>query len=304
MTMDIATRQEITPAQFDAQIEAAQHKAKSLKAIVDSQGLAVKIGPSEHLKVEAWLTIAAGYGYSPRIAWSRALDGGGYEAKAELVDTLGTVIAAGEAECGTEGDDNWLDKPAFQQRSMAQTRATVKACRAKLAWVVVLAGYSPTPAEEMHDGPAKPKSAQPIPSEFLCPIHKTEWFKRGNMRGYAHPIEGTKSWCNREDVQKAKGPLGADDGLFPPETAPAQAPAATESASAPAAAHNLTRLSDLWNAGIKELLYRDKKEMLAALGIPDDALVGDLNEAWAKLVEYRRQHPRTLRANEAGVVEG
>ncbi len=39
--------------------------------------------------------------------------------------------------------------PLFQLRSMAQTRAAAKALRNALAWVVVLAGYKPTPAEEM-----------------------------------------------------------------------------------------------------------------------------------------------------------
>lgn len=39
--------------------------------------------------------------------------------------------------------------PLFQLRSMAQTRAGAKALRNALAWVVVLAGYQPTPAEEL-----------------------------------------------------------------------------------------------------------------------------------------------------------
>lgn len=39
--------------------------------------------------------------------------------------------------------------PLFQLRSMAQTRAGSKALRNALAWVVVLAGYRPTPAEEL-----------------------------------------------------------------------------------------------------------------------------------------------------------
>ena len=39
--------------------------------------------------------------------------------------------------------------PLFQLRSMAQTRACAKALRNALAWVVVLAGYKPTPAEEL-----------------------------------------------------------------------------------------------------------------------------------------------------------
>lgn len=39
--------------------------------------------------------------------------------------------------------------PLFQLRSMAQTRACAKALRNVLAWVVVLAGYRATPAEEI-----------------------------------------------------------------------------------------------------------------------------------------------------------
>ena len=55
--------------------------------------------------------------------------------------------------------------PLFQLRSMAQTRACAKALRNVLAWVVVLAGYRPTPAEEL-DGmtssePNTPKEPKP-----------------------------------------------------------------------------------------------------------------------------------------------
>lgn len=39
--------------------------------------------------------------------------------------------------------------PLFQLRSMAQTRSNAKVLRNVLAWVVVLAGFSPTPLEEM-----------------------------------------------------------------------------------------------------------------------------------------------------------
>jgi hypothetical protein len=47
---------------------------------------------------------------------------------------------------------------------MAQTRAGSKALRNALAWVVVLAGYKPTPAEEMaeHAGPGEVLDAVPF----------------------------------------------------------------------------------------------------------------------------------------------
>jgi hypothetical protein len=60
--------------------------------------------------------------------------------------------------------------PLFQLSSMAQTRANAKALRNVLSWVVVLAGYRPTPAEEMdgiyerQEPPAAPKATpQPPP---------------------------------------------------------------------------------------------------------------------------------------------
>lgn len=43
--------------------------------------------------------------------------------------------------------------PLFQLRSMAQTRACAKALRNVVAWVVVLAGYKPTPVEELQSQP-------------------------------------------------------------------------------------------------------------------------------------------------------
>ncbi len=55
--------------------------------------------------------------------------------------------------------------PLFQLRSMAQTRACAKALRNVLAWVVVLAGYKPTVAEEMtgdeETEPDKPPLKEP-----------------------------------------------------------------------------------------------------------------------------------------------
>jgi hypothetical protein len=56
--------------------------------------------------------------------------------------------------------------PLFQLKSMAQTRANAKALKNRFAWIVVLAGYSATPAEEMtahddHDNPPPPEEKKP-----------------------------------------------------------------------------------------------------------------------------------------------
>ena len=41
-----------------------------------------------------------------------------------------------------------------------------------------------------------PKKASATNSKLHCKEHDTEWFKRGKMRCYAHPIEGSDGWCN------------------------------------------------------------------------------------------------------------
>jgi hypothetical protein len=62
--------------------------------------------------------------------------------------------------------------PLFQLSSMAQTRANAKALRNILSWVVVLAGYRSTPAEELdgkttveENGDRSPKQTQQRPAQ-------------------------------------------------------------------------------------------------------------------------------------------
>jgi len=99
--------------------------------------------------------------------------------------------------------------PWFQLASMAQTRAGAKALRNRLAWVVVLAGYKPTPAEEMTEGTASEaqKERRTVDkAQHYCQIHGVNFFKKGRMKGYAHPIEGTDKWCNEDDIKPEPSP--------------------------------------------------------------------------------------------------
>jgi len=58
-------------------------------------------------------------------------------------------------------ESNWRGKPEFQLASMAQTRACGKVLRLLLGWVMTLAGYEPTPAEEMVPEPTPPNTPTP-----------------------------------------------------------------------------------------------------------------------------------------------
>jgi hypothetical protein len=82
--------------------------------------------------------------------------------------------------------------PLFQLRSMAQTRAAAKALRNALAWVVVLAGYQPTPAEELDavvvETPTTPP-ASPEPSDTFSKPGDDVPFAYKPPRGQAKPAE-------------------------------------------------------------------------------------------------------------------
>ena len=139
---------EISPEDFDRALSMAAAKATSLKKVVDANGLAARINGKEYLKVEAWMTIAAGYEYTAWPEWTRQTDGI-WEARVVVYDRNGRQVGAGESQCGSYDDGHWNTAPENARRSMAQTRAISKAYRSCLSWVVILAGYSPTPFEEM-----------------------------------------------------------------------------------------------------------------------------------------------------------
>lgn len=206
---DLATLEQSapTPAQYNQALSAAHEKAKLLSGIVEAQKLYTPIGSSKHLRFEAWITLAQGYGYDADIEWTRPIESGGWEARAVVRNSRGEVVGHAESECGTRGDSTWLDRPSFQQRSMAQTRALSKALASKLRWVVVLAGYNPTPFEEMASSELEVAGetyegmkawVMGGDGNGICPEHHLPFFQTAKMRSPAH--KDGAGWCNRSDV--------------------------------------------------------------------------------------------------------
>lgn len=132
-------------------ISRAQEMARALMDVVERQKLYQEIAGRKYLQVEAWQLLATFCNLSPVITETKYVELGearGWEARCEVLNRNGQVVAAGEAMCMSD-EPNWAGKPLFQLRSMAQTRAIGKALRTKLSFIVVLAGYEPTPAEEV-----------------------------------------------------------------------------------------------------------------------------------------------------------
>ena len=159
----LATRDESSLEKPKAVIEAASEVAKQLKDVVNQAGLAVKIGNGHHLKIEGWETVGRLTDRATVRTFDATfieIDGAkGFRARSEVISRDGVVIGGAEALClNTEA--NWENKPWYALASMAQTRAAGKALRNIYSWVIVLAGYESTPAEEM-DGVNAKRTARP-----------------------------------------------------------------------------------------------------------------------------------------------
>lgn len=78
------------------------------------------------------------------------VEGYDYEARVEARTISGLVVGTAEATCSRK-EPRWAQEHEYAVKSMAQTRATSKALKAATGWLMVLAGYKATPAEEMPD---------------------------------------------------------------------------------------------------------------------------------------------------------
>jgi len=144
------------PVKPQAEVEFAQEAAKVLMDIVNKNKLAVKLGGDKaHIMFEGWATVAKFYGCTIKSNNVQPIgdpdkDGRypGFTAHAVVLNKNGMEIGGASAGCMRD-ERNWRNRDNFALMSMAQTRAGAKAARMVFSWVVVLAGYSPTPLEEM-----------------------------------------------------------------------------------------------------------------------------------------------------------
>lgn len=152
-------------------LDEAQKAAAALKDVISKKAKKVSFNGEQYIEAEDWQTIGKFYNVAAKVEWTKYVEFGtakGYEARAVVIHIpTGNVISAAEAMC-TNDERNWGGRSLNQIRSMAQTRASAKALRTVLAWVVVMAGYKPTPVEEMdleHEAPARPAKQAPPPAD-------------------------------------------------------------------------------------------------------------------------------------------
>lgn len=123
--------------------------ATVLADIIEKQQLYTMIGGKKHVQIAGWATMGSFLGYLPREVWVKELPDGSYEAMVELYSIhTGQIVGQASSLCSIK-ESRWGKAEKYARRSMAITRATGKAYRLGFAWVMAMAGYEGTPAEEM-----------------------------------------------------------------------------------------------------------------------------------------------------------
>ena len=197
-------------------LEEAKRAAKALKDVISKKEKKVMMNGEQYLEFEDWQTVARFYGATVKVVSTEFIDYGaakGFLARATVIRQDGAEISAAEAMCMND-EEKWSTRskyewsgpkdnrvkskvgeepvPLFQLRSMAQTRACAKALRNVFAWVVVLAGYAPTPAEDM-TGTEEKATTKPPQEKKPEEGGKTDDDKRGEIMDLAAVYANGKS---------------------------------------------------------------------------------------------------------------
>lgn len=135
---------------FDDKVAMATKVATSLSKVIDSQDLAVEINKgNKYVTAEGWEVLGTMLGCTPYVESVVEIPidrKGAFGYQATVSIRQGDNILS-RATAMAERNNMQRDRPSVF--SMAQTRALGKAYRMALSWIIKMAGYEPTPAEEM-----------------------------------------------------------------------------------------------------------------------------------------------------------
>lgn len=161
------------PADF---VSKSQEYAKALVDVVENQELYANIQGKKYVTFEGWQFLGSMLptAITPQTEWVNEIKDEntgeilGFKARVLALDVNGNQRGASESVC-MFSERNWKGKDANHLMSMAQTRASSKALRMALSSIVKLAGYEPTPKEEM-DGIDATNSFKPTPQPQAQPV--------------------------------------------------------------------------------------------------------------------------------------
>jgi hypothetical protein len=147
----------------DTFLARASEAAGALARVVRERKLFTRIRGKDHVHVEGWTLLGSLLGVFPITEWTRRIDDG-WEARVVAKTRYGELVGAAESMC-TPKETRWRTADEYAIRSMAATRATSKALRLPLGFIMVLEGFDATPAEEISDDDLPPATSKAAPVE-------------------------------------------------------------------------------------------------------------------------------------------
>ena len=204
--------------------------ATALMRVVEDRKLFAIINGKKYLEFEAWQLIGSfDHAYVDTDDVAPVMRDGeivGHVCHAKILKD-GIRVGAATQMCGFDAfpcqgkQGSAKDNAAI---SAAQTWAGSKALKMRYSAVAILGGYGAATAEEMRP------TAEADRTSHWCEDHQTNWFKRGRMKNYAHPIEGTDKWCNEPTPTASASPAPSTPHELPQDgaTIDAESPAAPE----------------------------------------------------------------------------
>lgn len=142
-------------------IDIGSSLAKHLNKIIEhpSRPLFTSVKGKKHVHVEGWTTMGAMLGIVPREVESKRLDDQTWETTVELIKLTDGLVVGRSSHICSKREKAWKYRDDYAIKSMSATRAVGKSFRLGFSWIMVLAGYSPTPEEEMRFAEDTPQKA-------------------------------------------------------------------------------------------------------------------------------------------------
>jgi len=165
-------------------IERGKKVANKLARVIEEGKLYTIIKGRKYVHCEGWTTLGAMLGLFVRIIKMEEVEKDEeFEVKVFAeVWHKNQLISSAYASCSSK-EENWKNRDKYAIRSMAQTRATSKVMRLSLSWIMKLAGYEPTPAEEMEIENKQQEQKEKEKDELIKKLHikYNEWGKISNI---------------------------------------------------------------------------------------------------------------------------
>lgn len=182
--------------------------ATTLKTHVIKEGLYSNIKGKNYVEVEGWQFAGGLLGFMPRVVKVENMSSDGemkWFAEVEIYKPKdGTIVSRGFAICSSkEKTKQYFDEYAIL--SMAQTRAIGKAYRTILSWIMKMAGYEGTPAEEMtekNDGVKVDDKKQDILLEVEKELEKVE--TKAQLKNVMNKYSGNGKEVDKLILKKSK----------------------------------------------------------------------------------------------------